>query len=53
MSLAANAAGMAASAAGFWNDRSARERSFLLAAGALLLAAALYALVWEPGLAAR
>jgi len=53
MSIAASAAGMAANAAGFWKDRSARERGFLLAAGALLLAAALVALVWEPGLAAR
>lgn len=44
---------IAATAAGFWNDRSTRERGILLAAGALILAAALYALLWEPGLAAR
>ena len=44
---------IAASATGFWSDLSNRERGFLLAAGALILAAALYALLWEPGLAAR
>jgi len=44
---------IAATVAGFWNERSARERGVLLAAGALIVVAALYALLWEPGLAAR
>lgn len=36
----------------FWDARSGRERAVLLAAGALALAAALYGLLWEPGLKA-
>ncbi len=39
--------------AGFWSERSARERLALLAAVAFVFAAALYAFLWEPGLAAR
>jgi type II secretory pathway component PulM len=37
----------------FWPERSRRERTVLATAGALVLAAALYALLWEPGLEAR
>lgn len=37
----------------FWAERSRRERAVLAGAGALVLAAALYALLWEPGLEAR
>ena len=37
----------------FWAERSRRERTVLAGAGALVLAAALYALLWEPGLEAR
>ena len=37
----------------FWQARSARERIVLLAASVLIAAAALYALLWEPGLEAR
>jgi len=36
-----------------WRESSARERAALLAAAGLALAAALYAFLWEPGLAAR
>ena len=42
-----------AAAAAFWAERSGRERAVLLAAAGLVLAAALFALLWEPGLAAR
>jgi type II secretory pathway component PulM len=42
-----------ANAAALWRERSLRERSVLLVAAALALAAALYAFLWEPGLAAR
>lgn len=44
---------MGAALAAFWEDRSASERAALLAAVCLALVAALYALLWEPGLAAR
>lgn len=44
---------MGAALAAFWEDRSARERAVLLAAACLALVAALYVLLWEPGLAAR
>lgn len=44
---------MGAALAAFWEHRSGRERAVLLAAACLVLAAALYALLWEPGLAAR
>jgi len=37
----------------FWEARSRREQAILVAAGALTLAAALYAFLWEPGQAAR
>lgn len=37
----------------FWRERSGRERAVLLVAAAFTLVAALYALLWEPGLAAR
>jgi type II secretory pathway component PulM len=37
----------------FWLDCSARERAALAIAAAIALAAALYAFLWEPGLAAR
>ena len=37
----------------FWAERSRRERAVLVGAGALVLLAALYALLWEPGLEAR
>lgn len=36
-----------------WRDASARERTAVLVAGGLALAAALYAFLWEPGMAAR
>ena len=42
-----------AAAAAFWAERSGRERAVLLAGAGLVLAAALFALLWEPGLAAR
>jgi len=44
---------MATAIAGFWAERSGRERSVLLVAVTVVLAAALYAFLWEPGLAAR
>jgi general secretion pathway protein M len=44
---------MRAALAAFWEDRSAKERTLLLAAVCAALVAALYALLWEPGLAAR
>jgi type II secretory pathway component PulM len=37
----------------FWAERSARERAVLLGGAAFVAAAALYAFLWEPGLAAR
>lgn len=37
----------------FWMQRSDRERQVLAGAGLFVLLAALYALLWEPGLAAR
>lgn len=43
---------LAASATGFWKDRSPRERTVLVAAAVLVAGAALYALLWQPGLAA-
>ena len=36
----------------FWDARSGRERVVLAAAAALAIAAALYGLLWEPGLKA-
>jgi type II secretory pathway component PulM len=36
----------------FWEARSARERAVLAAAAVLAVSAALYGLVWEPGLKA-
>lgn len=42
-----------AALAAFWGERSARERAVLLGAAGVLLLAALYAFLWEPGLAAR
>jgi general secretion pathway protein M len=39
--------------AGFWDARSARERAMLVAGAALVALSALYAFLWEPGLAAR
>jgi len=42
-----------AAIAAFWAKRSARERTVLLAAAVLVLAAMLYSLLWEPGQAAR
>jgi type II secretory pathway component PulM len=36
-----------------WRSSSPRERTALLAAAALALAAALYLFLWEPGMAAR
>jgi type II secretory pathway component PulM len=39
--------------AGSWDARSARERAVLVAGAALIVLAALYAFLWEPGLAAR
>jgi type II secretory pathway component PulM len=44
---------IAASIVAFWRERSGRERAVLLVAATLTLAAALYAFLWEPGLAAR
>ncbi|MDH3318528.1 MAG: type II secretion system protein M [Betaproteobacteria bacterium] len=44
---------MGTAIAGFWAERSSRERLVLLVAVTVALAAALYAFVWEPGLAAR
>jgi type II secretory pathway component PulM len=42
-----------ASIVAFWAERSTRERAILLIATALTLAAALYAFLWDPGMAAR
>ena len=42
-----------ASLLALWRGASARERTAVLAAGGLALAAALYAFLWDPGLAAR
>lgn len=39
--------------AGFWRACSARERAAVASAGVVILAAALYAFLWEPGLASR
>jgi type II secretory pathway component PulM len=36
-----------------WRESSARERTAVLAASGLALAAALYGFLWDPGLAAR
>lgn len=44
---------LVSSLTGFWVACSGRERSALTAAAVVMLAAALYALLWEPGLAAR
>jgi general secretion pathway protein M len=37
----------------FWMERSDRERQVLAGTGLFVLLAALYAFLWEPGLAAR
>ena len=42
-----------ASLLALWHGASGRERTAVIAAGGLALAAALYGLLWEPGLAAR
>lgn len=39
--------------AAFWGRCSARERTVIVAGGLLALAALLYVLLWEPGMAAR
>jgi general secretion pathway protein M len=39
--------------AAMWRARAPREQTVLLTAAALVLAAALYLLLWEPGMAAR
>jgi type II secretory pathway component PulM len=44
---------MGATLAAYWAGRTDRERVLLLAAAGLVLAAALFALLWLPGLAAR
>ena len=44
---------LATAIAAFWAERSGRERTVLLGALSVALAAALYAFLWEPGLAAR
>jgi len=44
---------MLGAATAIWRESSPRERTVLLAGGALALAAALYVFLWEPGLAAR
>lgn len=41
------------SMAGFWQARSGRERAILGASAVFVAFALLYALVWEPGMAAR
>jgi type II secretory pathway component PulM len=41
------------SVAAFWRSRSTRERAILGSAAFIAAAALLYALVWEPGMAAR
>ena len=45
--------GAGAALSAFWAERSGRERSVLLAGAAIVAAAALYGLLWEPGLEAR
>ena len=42
--------GAGAALSAFWAERSGRERSVLLAGAAIVAAAALYGLLWEPGL---
>jgi type II secretory pathway component PulM len=44
--------GFAEAVKAFWEARSERERAVLVAAAVLVAGAALYALVWDPGLRA-
>jgi len=44
---------LAARLTAFWGACAPRERAVLVAAGVVIGAAALYAFLWEPGLAAR
>jgi type II secretory pathway component PulM len=53
MSLGESLMSLRESAAAFWRSRSARERAILGSAAAVAVAALLYGLVWEPGMAAR